>query len=408
MLDFLIISTRLKRGVIEIYPKFRLYPKSSDLLIRGGDFYAVWDAKRGLWSTDEQDALRLIDAELDNYYEENRLKLEGARVLHMWDSESGMIDAWHKYCQKQMRDSYVMLDETLIFSNTEVDKKNYASKRLPYPLEKGDHSSFDKLISTLYEDEEREKIEWAIGAIVSGESKHIQKFMVLYGAAGTGKSTILNVIQQLFEGYYSVFDARALGSASNQFALEPFKKNPLVAIQHDGDLSKIEDNTRLNSLVSHEIMSVNEKFKGQYENAFKCFLFMGTNRPVKITDAKSGLIRRLIDVTPSGDKLSPKEYKTIMKQVSFELGAIAYHCREFYLNNKHKYDDYIPVAMMGASNDFYNYIIDSFHVFKKEDGTTLKAAWEMYKTYCEEAKVPYPFSQRSFKEELKEKRLPTP
>lgn len=401
MLDFLIISTRLKRGVIEIYPKFRLYPKSSDLLIRGGDFYAVWDADRGLWCTDEQVALQLIDRELDRYYEENRLKLEGARVLHMWDSESGMIDAWHKYCQKQMRDSYVMLDETLIFSNTETDKKNYASKRLPYPLEEGDHSSFDKLISTLYSDEEREKIEWAIGAIVSGDSKHIQKFMVLYGAAGTGKSTILNVIQQLFEGYYSVFDAKALGSASNQFALEPFKKNPLVAIQHDGDLSKIEDNTRLNSLVSHELMSVNEKFKGQYENAFKCFLFMGTNRPVKITDAKSGLIRRLIDVTPSGNKLSPKEYNSIMKKVSFELGAIAYHCREFYLNNKHKYDEYIPIAMMGASNDFYNYIIDSYHVFIKEDGTTLKAAWEMYKTYCEETKVPYPFSQRIFKEELK-------
>ena len=28
-----------------------------------------------------------------------------------------------------------------------------------------------------------------------------------------------------------------------------------------GDLSKIEDNTRLNSLVSHELMTVNEKFR---------------------------------------------------------------------------------------------------------------------------------------------------
>ena len=403
MLDFLVISTRsTKRGVIEIYPKFRLYPKSNDLMIRGGDFYAIWDEERGLWSTDENDASRLIDYELDKYAKENRDKFEGTvRVLHMWDSESGMIDAWHRYCQRQMRDSFEMLDENLIFSNTPTDKKNYASKRLPYPLEKGDHSAFDKLISTLYSDEEREKIEWAIGAIVSGDSKHIQKFMVLYGAAGTGKSTILNIIQLLFEGYYSVFDARALGSASNQFALEPFKKNPLVAIQHDGDLSKIEDNTRLNSLVSHELMSVNEKFKGQYENDFKCFLFMGTNKPVKITDAKSGLIRRLIDVTPSGNKLDPKEYKRIMKQVTFELGAIAYYCREVYLNKPDKYDDYIPMAMMGASNDFYNFIIDSYHVFLKEDGTTMKAAWEMYKTYCDEAKVPYPFSQRSFKEELK-------
>lgn len=403
MIDFLIISTRpTKRGVIEIYPRFRLYPKSQDLMIRGGDFYAIWVEELGLWSTDEQDALRLIDRELDRYAEENRHKFDGnVKVLHMWDSETGMIDSWHKYCQKQLRDSFHMLDENLIFSNTETNKNDYASKRLNYPLETGSITAYERLISTLYSEEERHKIEWAIGAIISGDSKTIQKFMVLYGAAGTGKSTILNIIQQLFEGYYSVFDAKALGSNSNQFALEAFKKNPLVAIQHDGDLSKIEDNTRLNSLVSHELMSVNEKFKGQYENRFKCFLFMGTNRPVKITDAKSGLLRRLIDVSPSGNKLDPREYKTVMKQVSFELGAIAHHCREVYLSNPGYYDDYIPLSMMGASNDFYNFVIDSYHVFKKEDGVTLKAAWEMYKIYCDDAKVPYPLSQKSFKEELK-------
>ncbi len=403
MVDFLIISTRsTKRGTIEIYPRFRLYPKSSDLMIRGGDFYAIWIEELGMWSTNEQDALRLIDYELDKYAEENRHKFnDNAIVLHMWDSESGMIDSWHKYCQKQMRDSFVPLDETLIFSNTETCKNDYASKRLNYPLESGSITAYDKLISTLYSEEERYKLEWAIGAIVTGESKRIQKFLVLYGAAGTGKSTILNIIQKLFDGYYSVFDAKALGSTSNSFALEAFKSNPLVAIQHDGDLSKIEDNTRLNSLVSHELMTVNEKFKSAYSNRFNAFLFMGTNKPVKITDGKSGLIRRLIDVSPSGNKLDPKEYKTIMKQVDFELGAIAHHCQEVYLSDPGKYDNYIPITMMGASNDFYNFVIDSYSVFLKEDGTTLRAAWEMYKTYCDDAKVPYPFPQRAFKEELK-------
>lgn len=402
MLDFLMISTRsTKRGVIEIYPKF-IIKKSSDLMIRGGDFYAIWIEERGLWSTDEQDALQLIDQLLDTYAEENRQKFDAnIKVLHMWDSESGMIDHWHKYCQKQMRDSFHMLDEKLIFSNTKTNKKDYASKLLPYPLEKGEFPAYDRLMSTLYSEGERHKIEWAIGSVVCGESKKLQKFMVLYGAAGTGKSTVLNIIQQLFEGYYSVFDAKALGSSSNSFALEAFKSNPLVAIQHDGDLSRIEDNTRLNSLVSHELMTVNEKFKSTYSNRFKCFLFMGTNKPVKITDGRSGLIRRLIDVSPSGDKLSTKEYKAVVKQIDFELGAIAYRCKELYLAEPHKYDDYIPTTMLGASNDFYNFIIDYYHVFKKDDGVTLKAAWEMYKTYCDEAKVGYPFSQRVFKEELR-------
>ena len=402
MLDFVTISTRTKKpGFTEIYPKF-LIKKSEDLLIRGGDFYAVWVEDRGLWSTDEDDVVQLVDRELTKYAEEKKSTLEGnVKICYMWDAESGMIDSWHKYCQKQMRDSRTtQLDEKLIFANDGVNKKDYASKRLSYPLEAGEYPAWEKIISTLYSEEERHKLEWAIGAIVAGESKYLQKFLVLYGGPGTGKSTILNIVQDLFDGYHTVFDAKALGSANAQFALEPFKDNPLVAIQHDGDLSKIEDNTRLNSVVSHELMTVNEKHKSMYKNRFICFLFMGTNKPVKITDGKSGILRRLIDVSPTGNKINPREYKKLIKQVKFELGPIAYHCKEVYLANPGAYDDYIPTSMMGASNDFYNFMIDSYHVFRKEDGTTLKAAWEMYKTYVEEAKVPYSLSKMHFKSEL--------
>ena len=75
MIDFLIISTRTtKNGGIEVYPRFRMYPRSSDLMIRGGDFYAIWIEELGLWSTNEQDALALIDRELDAYAKEYRDK----------------------------------------------------------------------------------------------------------------------------------------------------------------------------------------------------------------------------------------------------------------------------------------------------------------------------------------------
>ena len=403
MLDFLMISTRsTKRGVIEIYPKF-IIKRSSDLMIRGGDFYAIWIEELGLWSTDEQDAINLIDRELDNYAKENRHRFNSdIKVLHLWDAETGLIDMWHKYCQKQMRASYKSLDEKLIFSNQETTKKDYASKKLSYPLEAGSIEAYDKIMSTLYSEEERHKIEWAIGAIVTGDSKKIEKFLVLYGAPGSGKGTVLNnVILKLFHGYDTVFDAQALGSSGNQFALEQFKSNPLVAVQLDGDLSRLDTNTRINSLVSHERMTVNEKHKATYIQQFNCFLFLGTNKPVKITDANSGLIRRLIDVSPSGNKIPASEYKKLIKQLDFELGAIAYYCKEVYLSDPEKYDSYIPVNMLGATNDFYNFVLDSYHIFSKEDGTTMKAAWEMYRTYCEEAKVTYPFSQRVFKEELK-------
>lgn len=403
MLDFIKIKEKSTKIGLEIYPAFIIKSSFDDLMIRGGDFYAVWNDYTQLWSTDEGVLINLIDSELEQYAKnyETRTGTKPARVCYLWDSDSGSIDRWHKYCQKQLRDNYHPLDETITFANTETTKKNYISKRLKYPLKKGPTDAYDEIIGTLYSDEERHKLEWAIGAIVTGNSKNIQKFIVMYGAPGTGKSTILNIVQDMFDGYYAVFDAKVLGSSSNAFALEAFKANPLIAIQHDGDLSRIEDNTRLNSVVSHEEMTVNEKFKSTYVNRFNSFLFMGTNKPVKITDAKSGLLRRLIDVSPTGNKIPTKRYDILMNQVKFELGAIAYHCKYVYLENPDAYNNYVPTSMMGASNDFYNYVLDSYDIFKRQNSTTLKAAYEMYKAYCDDSNVKYPLSKLLFKEELK-------
>ena len=402
MYDFVVITEVAQKNVLIIKPKF-VIKKSKDLMIRGGDFYAVWDEKNGIWSEDEEVAVNQIDSDLRAYRDQKIASgYEGPiQVFYLWDAETGLIDKFHKYCQAQMRDNYHPLDEKLVFSNDPVRKEDYASKRLPYPLVPGDISGFEKLISTLYEPEERQKLEWAIGSIVAGDSGSIQKFIVLYGAMGTGKSTILNIIQMLFSGYYCVFNAKDLGSASSSFALEAFRSNPLVAIQHDGDLSRIEDNTRLNSLVSHEEMVVNEKFKSSYSNRFRCFLFLGTNRPVKITDAKSGIIRRLIDVHPSGNKLPKDEYDRCMGLIPFELGAIACRCKDIYESNKSLYDSYVPYAMLDATNDFYNFMLENYIQFKNDDEVSVNTAWKMYKEYCEEAKVNYPYSKRIFTEELK-------
>ena len=405
MLDFLMFEKHFvnKTGKMEIYPTFRLYPKPKDLMIRGGDFYAVWIEEKQIWSTDEDDVLALIDIETRKQVDEyNKAMGENtAYGIYLYNSNNNLIDRWHKYCQKQIRDTYKTLDQKLIFLNEEITRECYATKHLPYALEPGNITAYNRLMDVLYTPDERHKIEWAIGSIVNGDSKELQKFMVFYGASGTGKSTVLNIIQMLFEGYWCVFDAKALGSASSSFALEPFRNNPLVAIQHDGDLSRIEDNTRLNSLVSHEHMTINEKFTKAYENKFNCFLFMGTNKPVKITDSKSGIIRRLIDVTPSGNKVSVSEYNSLMKEIKFELGAIAWHCKEVYESNKNFYNKYIPVSMIDETNDFYNFMMDVYRIFKKEDSTTLKQAWELYKNYCEDARVSYPMSMRAFKNELK-------
>lgn len=399
-MDFCQVRERsLKNGVIEVYPDFKVC-RSKDLMVRGKSFYAIWDEEKGLWSTDEYDVPRMIDAEL--YDRASKLNtINNVTVKTMSDFSSRSWMEFRTYIT-HVSDSSHQLDDKIVFSNTEVKKTDYVSKRLPYPLEKGDISAYDELIGTLYEPEERAKIEWSIGAIISGDSKTIQKFMVLYGEAGAGKSTILNIIQKLFDGYYTTFEAKAITSSNNTFATEAFKTNPLVAIQHDGDLSRIEDNTKLNSIVSHEEIVVNEKYKSAYSSRVNCFLYMGTNKPVKITDAKSGIIRRLIDVRPSGKKVANKRYDELMKQIDFELGGIAYHCLEVYKGmGKNYYANYRPVDMMYKTDPFFNFVEDSFDTFEREDGVTLASAYAMYKLYCDETNADYKLQRYKFREELK-------
>lgn len=401
-MDFFQIKERsTKKGVLEIYPDF-LVCRSKDLMIRGRSFYAIWDEEKQMWSTDEYDVQRLVDKELLEYKKKvEKRTTDHIKLKLMSDFSSGVWKEFRNYVQN-LSDNAHQLDENLTFSNTKVKKTDYVSKRLPYPLEEGSIDAYDELIGTLYDPEERAKLEWAIGAIVAGEAKNIQKFIVIYGEAGAGKSTILNIIQKLFQGYYTTFEAKALTSSSNTFSTEVFKSNPLVAIQHDGDLSKIEDNTKLNSIVSHEEMTMNEKYKPSYTARINSFLFMATNRPVKITDAKSGIIRRLIDVKPSGRRIPAKRYHTLMQQIDFELGAIASHCLSVYRKmGKNYYNSYRPLEMMYTTDVFFNFVEAHYHIFKEQDGVSLSQAYQMYKTYCEDSLVEHKLPRYKFREELK-------
>lgn len=405
-MDFCKINWRLikKDSPPEIYPLFVVKSSTKDLMIRGGDFYAVWDDRTQRWSTDQDTVIDMVDEALEQYKVANSKtnpQLEYARILWMWNSDSGSIDKWHRYVQKQMADNYKPLNETLVFSNTPPSRELYSSISLPYALEEGNYGAWDELVGVLYNPEERKKIEWAIGSVVAGQSKYIQKFFVFYGAPKTGKSTILNIIEKLFQGYCTAFDAKALGNSGSVFALEPFKNNPLVAIQQDGDLSRIEDNARLNSLSSHETMVMNEKYKTAYNMRFNTMMFLGTNKPVKITDSKSGILRRLIDISPSERRIPRKRYDQLIHEIDYELGAIAYHCLQVFNEDPHAYDDYTPTSMMGATNDFFNFMEEHFDEYRENDQTTLNESWLKYKLYCEEAKVQYPYPKRLFKEELK-------
>ncbi len=403
-MDFFGVGVKETKHGIEISPEF-LVNSSKDILFKGKSFYAIWDEEEGLWSKNERKVVELVDRELFKVKEEfliTRGYGTSIQVKTLNNFNSGTWERYKKFAQNNF-DTDIELDNSLTFLNTKVRKEDYVSRRLGYALEPGSIAAYDELIGTLYDPSERAKLEWAIGSIVSGDSRTIQKFIVINGATGTGKSTILEIVQKLFEGYYTAFQAKALASHSNEFAASSFKNNPLVALQHDGDLSRVDDNTILNSIVSHEMMEINEKHKPKYTMRIKSFLFMGTNSDVKITDSRSGLLRRLIDVQPSGRLVDTDRYFELIDQVNFELGAIAYHCLQVYKRmGRNYYSKYLPLTMMYRTDPFFNFVEANYYEFEREDLITLKRAWSMYKTYCDDSNIVKPLQLYKFREELKE------
>lgn len=404
-MDFFTVEAQTTNSGNYIMPLFGCR-HMKDFMIRGRAFYAIWDEETGLWSRSESMVYDLVDDEIAR----KKKEVEGTGVVvkrTYWMNRYQMKDsnASSSYASwiKGMYDVYHSLDDKVTYLSQQTTRKDYASKRLPYDLDKTNVPlAYNELMDTLYSKEERRKLEWAVGAILNGDGKDIQKMLVLYGPPGSGKSTFLHIVEQLLEGYWTVFDAKSLTSGKSDFATHFFKDNPLVAIQHDGLLNKIEDNSLLNSIISHEDIVVNEKFKAQYVARANCMLLLGTNSPVKISDAKSGLIRRVIDVSPSGNKVENTRYFELMDRIPFELGAIAWQCIKVYRHfGKRYYDSYRPIGMMYATDVFFNFIVDHQLILEKDDPMDLDRVWTMYKQYCEETNASFISQRYKFREELK-------
>ena len=402
-MDFYEIKERaLKSGTTEVRPAWRVH-QFKDLMVRGKSFYAVYNPETHFWTTDEYDLVRIVDSDVTRHFQEASKRVDGSvwpRYLGDYDSKTySEYKAW----VSKLSDAYRPLDSKILFANQTPRREDYATRTLSYSLSDDPCPAYEELMSTLYDPDEREKLEWGIGSIFTGDSTWIQKFFVLYGSAGSGKSTVLNLITRLLDGHIGRFDAAALGRPSDQFALEPFKSNPRVAIQHDGNLSRIADNSRLNSLVSHETMVMNEKGKSLYDFTSEAMLFIGTNLPVRITDSKSGLTRRLIDVEPSGRKLDICRYKEIMSRIEDERGAIVKHCIDLYRSKGSSYyDDYKPIGMMSMTNPIFNFLDFYQDELDDEDGVPLKRIYEMYKEYSQAYSDGTMYPMYKFKDEIRD------
>ena len=390
---------------------FDINPKGiKDLMIRSRDFYAIVDPKTGLWIKDWNKAIALIDEQLyESVLEECGEALmndpeHGPVINYIRDTENHQIDKWIKFCTKDLRDTFVPLNQKVKFSNSEISRKDYVTTHLNYPLQEGPTPYYDKLVNVLYLPEEREKFEWMIGCILAGDQSKVQKFFIFYGEPGSGKSTIIGkvIVNTVFGGkdfpYCTKFTSELL-AGKDSFGTGFLSSDPVLAFDDDADLSRIESNTTLNKIVSHEATRVNDKYARTYTTYPNCFLVCGTNEPVQL-DPNSGLLRRLIDIRPTGEKLEPDEYDECIDHLPFEAPGIAYRCLHVYKSKgKNYYNHYRPEDMLARTSPFHNFIKDEY--LRLKDGISLSNAYDLYVVYADKNNLKTKMSSYKFRDNMK-------
>lgn len=412
MFDFLKVVKEWdgKRQRYVYSPSFFVKPNIKDLMIRSKSLYAIYDEGTGLWETSDSKAIALIDQQVREYAfkdagEGNMNDTEHGPVIKLIsDTRTKMIDSWHKFCERDMRDNWTQLNQKVIFSNTDVKRSDYASVRLDYPLAECQTPYYDKICEVLYTPEEQEKWEWAVGCIIAGDQQKIQKMLVFYGEPGTGKSTIIGkvIADNIFGGYetgYAVkFEANILASRDT-FGTDFLENDSVLAYDDDAELGVINSKTTLNKIISHEPIRVNCKFKSPFIVKPNCLLIVGSNDPVQLSP-NSGMNRRLIDVRPTGNKLDATTYDECIEHIPFEKSGIAWRCLQTYKKlGKHYYDRYVAEDMLSRTSPFQNFVIENY--FQLKDGISLANAYRLYTEYAEVCNFKNVVTRYKFRDTLK-------
>ena len=409
MFDFLNVTRTFRNGRYYYRPTFIVKSSIKDLMTRGSEFYAFYDEMTGLWSTDRPKLYEEIDKQVWEYAKKDKGeeylsdKEHGAVVVEITDSSNTLSVEFDRFC-KSMGNRWNQLDQKMLFSNSEVKRNDYATKTLDYPLQECPTPYYEALTDVLYLPDEREKWEWAVGCMIAGDQRKIQKMFAFYGEPGTGKSTIIGkIIAELIMGGYEMgyatkFEANLL-CGGNDFGTDFLENDSVLVYDDDAEMGMITVRSTLNKIISHEPIRVNAKFKKPFVTKPNCIMFVGSNDPIQLSP-NSGMKRRLIDIRPTGNLVKHDVYDDCMEHMQFERSGIAWRCLQTYKRlGKSYYDHYIAEDMLARTSPFHNFVIEN--VMELKDGISLAKAYDLYIKYAEMCKFKNELVRYKFRDTLK-------
>ena len=146
-------------------------------------------------------------------------------------------------------------------------EEGYMPKEMPFPLD-------DKQLIILY---------------ILLFHPELEVCFITTGIGGSGKSTFLNIIKQLFDNDVS---STPIGDLGNPFILAEALKHRLIASDElgTGDVNL----PVIKTIVSKQQIQVNEKFGATYTTRAQSALFWCCNQAPRIDIQDSGMLRRII------------------------------------------------------------------------------------------------------------------
>lgn len=318
----------------------------------------------------KQNEIKNIDKYLGKLYYTKTRKMINERDLKFL--KNGIINNPLAEEKKQWYRPHI-IDEAL-----ELFKNGYEPKELPFQLD-------DKQLLIIY-------------ILLFHPEQEV--FFITTGIGGSGKSTFLNIIKQLFDNDVA---STPLGDLGNPFILAESLKHRLIA---SDELGTGEVNLPIvKTIVSKQNIQVNEKFGATYTTLAQSALFFCCNQAPKIDISDTGMLRRIIYYQRNTKIVNPDTRFKNKEYTKAELIAFIYYAKEvgsfLYKENN------IDAWRFPFEDETHTYLINSnsvglFYKNQIKNNSSVyndKYNYSSYKEFCKEGNYK-PFSKQRFEDIL--------
>lgn len=228
-----------------------------------------------------------------------------------------------------------------------------------------------------------------------------QKCFVIVGAAGAGKSVLLNVLNEILLGSGNVSNV-SWQSLNDRFkTAELFGK--LANIFADLPTKNIDDNGIFKALVGEDYLTVEKKNKNPFSFQSTARLLFSCNTiPKNYGDKSEGFYRRLIIIRFTHAVPKEKRDPMLLDKFRGEADGIfrfALEGLKRIINNGYRFDETeknkTELQRYKEDSDSVLSFVSECCAVKRGEETGSTRLFDLYKKYCEESGMK-PYSQRKF------------